>query len=412
MAKARQITFEPHGHIITNVNVWSPDSRRIVYDIRSDVAGNLFDGDRIETVDIQTGDIQILYSTQNEACCGVATFHPHEQLVIFILGPENPTPEFTYGAARRQGVMVFEECPELTTFLEARDLTPPFTPGALRGGSHVHVFSPDGKKVSFTYEDHVLERLEHRLPKAHLNQRNIGVSILGQPVEVKMTHERNHDGTAFSVLVSKTVNHPTPGTDEISRAYEECWLSSERIAFLGDTIDEQGRVVPEVFVLDLNVDLTVAGAEPLEGTTTTRPAPPHGICQRRLTWTPANCVCRSPRFWVRGNPAGSAVAFLRLGDDGLPHLWLVSVDGGEPRQIDHTTGIQSAFTWSPDGCWIACKADNAITVISTKDGHHRTLVQSTDIRPEAVVFSPNGEHIAFVQTVDGYNQIFVVDLES
>ncbi|MEA7538899.1 DUF3748 domain-containing protein, partial [Salmonella enterica subsp. enterica serovar Virginia] len=36
------------------------------------------------------------------------------------------------------------------------DITAPYTPGALRGGSHVHVFSPNGELVSFTYNDHVL----------------------------------------------------------------------------------------------------------------------------------------------------------------------------------------------------------------------------------------------------------------
>jgi hypothetical protein len=34
--------------------------------------------------------------------------------------------------------------------LDARDLLPPFTPGALRGGTHVHQFSPDGMIVSST----------------------------------------------------------------------------------------------------------------------------------------------------------------------------------------------------------------------------------------------------------------------
>ena len=31
----RQITTAPHGHLLTNVGVWSPDSRWIVYDVRS-----------------------------------------------------------------------------------------------------------------------------------------------------------------------------------------------------------------------------------------------------------------------------------------------------------------------------------------------------------------------------------------
>ena len=31
-----QVTDRPGGHILTNINVWSPDGRRIVYDTRSD----------------------------------------------------------------------------------------------------------------------------------------------------------------------------------------------------------------------------------------------------------------------------------------------------------------------------------------------------------------------------------------
>jgi hypothetical protein len=54
--------------------------------------------------------------------------------------------------------------------LDAMDITAPYTAGALRGGSHVHVFSPNGQFVSFTYNDHVCTRD----PK--LDLRNVGVA--------------------------------------------------------------------------------------------------------------------------------------------------------------------------------------------------------------------------------------------
>src|SRR5438045_3042383 len=95
--RERQITHAPHGHILTNVNVWSPDCRRIVYDVRSDADGSSFDGTRIESVDVETGAIHVLYESTRGACCGVATWHPFEDRVVFILGPEDPTPDWSYG---------------------------------------------------------------------------------------------------------------------------------------------------------------------------------------------------------------------------------------------------------------------------------------------------------------------------
>ena len=99
--------------------------------------------------------------------------------------------------------------------------------GALRGGSHVHVFSPDGSAVSFTYEDEVLARLGPGSGEHQLNQRNLGVAVPGAAGGVRVAHtpRRNHDGEWFSVLVTRTVNQPRPGSDEISRQVTRRFLS-------------------------------------------------------------------------------------------------------------------------------------------------------------------------------------------
>ena len=52
----RQITHAAHGHVLTNINVWSPDSRWIVYDVRA--VDSVFDGTRIEKVNVETGEVQ------------------------------------------------------------------------------------------------------------------------------------------------------------------------------------------------------------------------------------------------------------------------------------------------------------------------------------------------------------------
>jgi hypothetical protein len=140
----RQVTSAPHGHILTNTAVWSPDGQWIVYDVRSDPAGSLFDGTRIERVHVASGRVEVLYESRNEACCGVVTYHPTREEVVFILGSERPTADWQYSACHRQGVIVETDSPGAKRNLDARDIVPPFTPGALRGGSHVHVFCGDG----------------------------------------------------------------------------------------------------------------------------------------------------------------------------------------------------------------------------------------------------------------------------
>ncbi|MBN2296224.1 MAG: DUF3748 domain-containing protein [Pirellulales bacterium] len=428
-AAERQLTHTAHGHILTNVGVWSADGRWIVYDVRSDPAGSVFDGKRIERVNVTTGEVQTLYTSKSGACCGVVTASPVDNRIVFIHGPENPTPDWSYNAWHRRGVIVDAGNPDEAITLDARDLTPPFTPGALRGGTHVHTFSPDGKWVAFTYEDHVLANLgdsgEH-----DLNQRNVGVSVPSTTVAAGVGHPRNHDGSHFTVLVTRTVNHPRPGSDEINRAFEDSWIGSDgyirkdktrqrrAIAFQGQVVVDNGQPVNEVFVVDLPSDLCRAGDAPLEGTATKRPAPPKGVVQRRLTFTTDRKYpgIQGPRHWLRSSPDGSRIAFLMKDDEGVVQIWTVSPNGGEPVQLTHNQhDISSAFTWSPDGRWIAHVMDNSVCVTDTASGKTVRLTNKTDDRhaprPEACVFSPDGKLIAYVRPVmisgQAWNQISV-----
>src|SRR3989337_3499575 len=123
IALEKQITTESKGHILTNTAVWSPDSEWIVYDTRSDPSGEVFDGSTIEMVNIHTGEVKVLYCSTNGANCGVATFHPRENKVAFILSPEHPTPDWQYSASHRQGVIVDVSRPDIAINPDARDLT-------------------------------------------------------------------------------------------------------------------------------------------------------------------------------------------------------------------------------------------------------------------------------------------------
>jgi WD40 repeat protein len=430
-----QITDQPRGHILTNANVWSPDSEWIVYDTRSDRYGDVFDGRTIEVVNVRTKEVRILYRSKNGAHCGVATFSPAANKVVFIVGPENPTPDWSYSAWHRQGITVDMDNDNRVTPLEARNVVPPFTPGALRGGTHVHVFSGDGRWVSFTYEDHVLAAAaEGSAPDRDVNQRNVGVSALIAPVSVPKSHPRNHDAAAFSVLVTRTVNSPSPASDQISRAFEETWIGSNgyrrqdgvhqhrALAFQGQIVAAAGQTFAEVFVVDIPDDITSPGDAPLEGTETTRPAPPRGTSQRRLTFTTDRKFpgLQGPRHWLRSSPDGSKIAFLMRDDAGIVQLWTISPNGGPPQQITRNSfDIGSAFTWSPTGRFIAHVADNSIFVTEVATGNSTRLTERRDDSqsplPQACVFSPDGKQIAFVRPVSTsvatYNQVFVVKLD-
>jgi hypothetical protein len=311
---------------------------------------------------------------------------------------------------------------------------PPYTPGALRGGSHVHIFSGDGQWISFTYDDHVLTTREPT-GQGDLNQRNVGVAVPLTAVTVPRSHPRNHDGAMFSTLVTRTVRTPRPGSDEIQRAYEDAWIGVDgyvradrsrqqrALAFLGDAIDEKGQPLTELYVADLPPlhAMKKPGDGPLQGTPTLRPQPPLAVIQRRLTFTADREFpgVQGPRHWPRSSPDGSRIACLMRDDAGVVQLWTVSPNGGPPRQLTSDRwDVASAFTWNRDGSAIAYIADGSVMVFDAVTGDSRRLTTANPAadqqapRPEACVFSPDGGQIAFVRQVPAangtaFNQIFV-----
>jgi hypothetical protein len=104
--------------------------------------------------------------------------------------------------------------------MDARDVTPPFTPGALRGGTHRHEPDATGKWVGYTYNDQIMHALGKDL-------RTIGVTQLGNPVKTDRDPKgENHDGEGWSVLVVRVTPDPKPGSDEINQAASDSWVGT------------------------------------------------------------------------------------------------------------------------------------------------------------------------------------------
>lgn len=402
----KQITFAPRHHQLTNINTWTPDSVWLLFDVRP--SGASFTGQTIERVNVHSGDVEVIYTAPQGAHVGVVTVSPVAEKYVFIHGPENPDSAWQYDFHHRRGVV---SAGGHTVNLDAMDITSPYTPGALRGGSHVHVFSPDGQNVSFTYNDHVLHERDPAL-----DLRNVGVAVPYGPVVPPCHHPREYAGSHWCVLVSRTTPHPLPGSDEINRAYEEGWVGNARLAFIGDTLSVNGEKVPELFIVDLPTTeqgWKQPGDAPLAGTDATLPAPPAGVLQKRLTFTYQRAypgLVNQPRHWVRSNAQGTQIAFLMRDDNGIVQLWLIAPEGGEPRQLTHSdTGIQSAFNWHPSGEALGFVLENRLALCDAASGNITFLTTDHGNPPgaDAVVFSPDGKSIAWMEETQGYRQLWI-----
>lgn len=423
----QQVTLDKRNHQLTNINVWTSDSQWLVFDVRPNSAS--FTGLTIEKVNIKTQQQKQIYGAKNGAYVGVVTVSSENPpRYAFIHGPENPDKNWHYDFHHRRGVIVNDMAPNVAENIEAMCITPPFLAGALRGGTHVHVFSSDNSRLSFTYNDHVMHECDPAL-----DLRNVAIAIPYYVINVGIAgqkkHHREYNGHYYCVVISETTPVPTPGSNEISRAYEEGWIGRngyERangekqrwaIAFIGDTCSLDGKIVAEIFIVDLPEaaeKYAIAGVNPIQGTETAMPAPPKGIKQRRLTYTHERKypgVVNQPRHWLRSSPDGSKIGFLMKDDKGIVQFWLVSPVSGVMQQISKSAWhIQSAFSWDSQGRYVAFICDNSVMLCEIPCGKLICLSDRSDLPPlgDAVVISPDDSYVAYLRNINGYQQIFIM----
>lgn len=426
-----QLTNGEKGHFLNPVQCFSPDGQWIVYDTRND-GTQIGSTSSIEMVHVKTGEIKELYHTENQTQfgpgVGAAAFSPTENKVIFIHGIRNADAENPYGFTRRTGVSIDLASAGNPVFMDARNVDVPFTAGALRGGTHAHSWSGDGKWLSFTYNDFVVDQLSKTDPKVK-DLRTVGVMFPGT-VKVEGEHNfENNSGTMFSVVIADVTESPKPGSDEIDKAFDECWIGTDgyqkadggrqkrAIAFQGNVKDETGKLKTEVFVADLPENLTKAlEGKPLEGTASTRPNVPAGVSQRRITFSKEGV--QGPRHWLQSTPDGRMIVFLSKDSSDVINVFGVSPNGGAVKQLtQQASNIQSGVTISPNGKYLAYVADHAIfvTEIATKIAYQLTKSSGEEESPvNNVLWSPDGEMITYNRYVkngkEKYLQIFLLKI--
>ena len=426
----KQITMDlGYHHDLDNNDNFSPDGQWLVYDTRT-VEGGIAASPKIEKVNVVTGEKKVLFEIKNNSPvwgpgAGAVSYSPKENAVVFIHGLENSTKENPYQQWRRSGVIVKDENPNVLINMDARDVTFPFTPGALRGGSHRHEWSGDGQWIGYTYNDAILKALEDATGKK-MNLRTIGVSKNIKQVHVDSNPE-NISGEWFSVLVVRVVPEPKPGSDEISQAASDSWVGADGYkgkggtkqmarAFLGTVVAKNGKNVSDVFIVDIPEDITQPGElGPLEGTKTTFPMPPKGTVQRRLTHT-ADSPSPGCKGVVRSSPDGNNLAFISSDSKGIQQVFLVSPNGGSAMQLtDHDSNVSGNVRWHPDGKHVSYNWNGSLVLCELGNAPFKerfTLLTSpTNSEPTNSVWSPDGKMIAFNRLVgngkDATQQVFI-----
>ncbi len=411
--QASPVPSEPINHELDHNDNFSPDDRFLVFDTRTE-EGGIGASRLIAKVEIATGQITPLYQPPEPNSfgpgVGAASYSHCRNEVIFIHGPFHPTgPENQYEQYRRVGVIAAGDGSGTMQQADARDTQAPYLPGALRGGTHRHEFSGDGKWVGFTYNDAVMAAHGRSLGQ-NLTLRTIGVTRLGHPLSVAEKKQFPNQAAGFSALGVVVVPNPKPGSDEISHAAGDSWVGRHGYprtggqrqlarAFIGTTRDDAGHDLDELYVVDIPNDLTQPGPlGTLTGTDLTFPMPPEGTVQRRLTHSDQR---RHPgcQGIVRTSHDGKNIAFFMHDDQGDWQVFLISPHGGKPRQATFLKGgVDPEVRWHPSGDSIVTVAGTRIVITNVQPGPQfgksRILSDRTPA-PFALVVSHDGKQLAY-----------------
>lgn len=399
VAGERVITRSPKGHMIHHRQAFSPDGEYIYFDSRNDET-RLAESAAIGRVNIRTGKEETLYrnTTTSKAGpgCGAVTCSPASGRLAFIHGLTNTSPEHPYGFSRRFGGTLSPDGSLL--HLDARDITPPYTAGSLRGGTHAHHWSPDGSRISFTYNDALI-------PEGSDQLRSVGVMQARTPVKIdNATTGNEFSGSCFAVMVAKVTLTPKPGSDEMSRAFDEGWIDKKRLAFQGNVLTKDGRTLTEIFLATLPDDLTRLK---MPVGPSNYPQPPSGIGIKRLTHTEndPDAGINGPRQWLRPCPDGKSIAFLDTDGNGIVQIHSVPATGGTASVLSHfKESVDGPFNWSPDGKQLVCSSGGRIWLMDGANGGIRALTGPSEPGQEprcGVVFSPDGKNIAYNRMLPG-----------
>ncbi|WP_149525342.1 DUF3748 domain-containing protein [Sphingobacterium hotanense] len=373
MPEVTQLTHEQHGHSMHHNGAISSDGNWIVFDYRNDDT-HIGRTGTIAVLDRRTGSQFAIYQTLGQSIygpgVGAASFNPCANQVVFIHGLLDADKENPYDITRRTAVIVDLENKMQATYADSRDLVAPYAAGSLRGGTHSHMWSPDGKLLSFTYNDELVD------PQL----RVVGLMFPVKQQDFVEDRSGNVQGTYYAVIVSDVTKSPQPGSDEINKAFDECWVKSSLedgdtycIAFQGNTVNASGETITEIFLVDVDLNLAFKdkSAVGMEGE---RPKVPQGIRQKRLSRSPKGLS--NLRHWLRASPDGKSIYALAKDQFNKNQIVQCNTNTGELSFVSNFDfSVASPINIDASGEWITFTADNNLYVFQI---HTKELLKLTD----------------------------------
>jgi len=403
--RERQITFTARNHTLDNNDNFSRDDRFLCYDTRETRGAGNGCSTSIMKVEISTGIETVVYEPKPiilgpvDAAPGViaASYSPVADEIIFIHGPlVNETPKIGfYAKTNRRGAAVATSGGPVR-FLDFRDVFNEITtPGAHRGGTHRHEYSLDGRRIGFTYDDHLLTDYG----------RTVGMMMASPKAPEGVTH-----WTAILVPIAP-MGKARPG--ELEFAGFDSWVGAQGLmrAFIGKVKEPGGGYTDSLFVVDIPKDLDITTS--FSGTRTRFMEPPKGIRVRRLTHTWAAGI-------ARGSRDGRRIAYFAKDAAGASQVFLIDANGSDkdpdparrPVQVTFFPGgVKGGLRWHPSGNTVSVAAGNGIAAVCVQPGPRFGKVyfltpHGACLPPaEAPVWSNNGKLIAYNRRMPTRNSL-------
>lgn len=393
MYKIETLTQSDRGHTLHHNSVFNFNNEWIVFDARNDDT-KIGECTEIGMVNVKTKEERIIYQTKNPSQfgpgVGAASFHPHENRVIFIHGLPNANAEKPYAMTRRFGMLVDIDQGNLAIPADSRDITKPYSKGSLRGGTHSHAWSPEGNKISFTYNDEFVEP----------DLRTVGLMVETDGLDKVDEIPDNVQGTYCSTLVANVVSNPVPGSDQIEKAFDECWLDNNLLAFQGNTRNKEGKLITEVYVVEVNKDILLKDS--IVQNSSDYPPVPFGINPIRISRSEQGLS--NFRHWLRASPDGKLIYALAKDKQDRNQIIQCDIRSGKLTYLtEFDLSVSSPINLDPKGERITFIADNNVYLFHLKQSKLEKLTgfATDDSRIQGIPnFSRDGKIIAFNQFVE------------